>query len=222
MSNSDRLSFSERWSDALQVKPFRIKMIAGIILLILLLAFFPVFFQYIERRNGPVLHDMLLSNLPAFNMSVVIFLILWSATAYALITRLQKPNEFIVFLWAYIFVSLSRLLTISIFPLSPPVNLIELKDPLSTPFYGMKVVTKDLFYSGHTSSLFLIFLVMKKPFEKVLTLMATLSVAFLLMIQHVHYTIDIIAAPFFTYIFYRLAIRFSRSSISSSQMTVDS
>jgi len=215
MSNSDRLSFSEKWSKAWQVKAFQYKMIAGSIFLFALLAFFPVFFQIIEKRNGPVLNDIVLGNLPAYNMSIVIFIILWSATAYAFITKLQQPKEFIVFLWAYIFVSTSRLVTISIFPLNPPVNLIELKDPLSSPFYGMKIVTKDLFYSGHTSSLFLIFLVLRKPFEKVLTLMATLTIAFLLMLQHVHYTIDIIAAPLFTYIFFLLAKRFCRNAVEN-------
>ena len=221
MRNPHTLSLSARWNEAWQIRPFRLRMIAGTILLFATLAIFPIFFQYIEKRNGVTLNDIVLDYLPPHNMSIAIFLIMWTMTAYTFARSIRDPFNFIVFLWAYVIVSISRLLSISLVALNPPVNLVELKDPLSNTFYGMKIVTKDLFYSGHTSSIFLMFLVLKKPLEKVLTLMATLLVATMLLIQHVHYTIDIIAAPFFTWIFYLLAKSFCRSMVNSSQLIED-
>ena len=113
----------------------------------------------------------------------------------------------IVFLWSYVIMSISRLVVITAVPLNPPAGLLELKDPISNTFYGMKVVTKDLFYSGHTSTVFLMFLCVKKRKDKITLLAATLLVGFLLLLQHVHYTIDVLAAPVFTFIIYFLVKR---------------
>jgi PAP2 superfamily C-terminal len=201
-------SMTEKWQAAWRSKKFRNKIFAGFILLFITLATFPFFFQTIDERNGPVLNDWLLNILPAYNVSVAIFIIMWASTVFIFIRAFQNPDIFILFLWAYVMLSISRLLVISIVPLNPPVGLVELKDPISNTFYGMRVVTKDLFFSGHTSTLFLIFLCLKKKQDKIIMLSATFIVASLLLIQHVHYTIDVLAAPVFTYLIYRFAKRY--------------
>ena len=93
----------------------------------------------------------------------------------------------------------------SLFPLNPPVGLVPLSDPFLKPFYGSNVITKDLFFSGHTGSVFLIFLILRKKWEKIFALVATILVGILLLIQHIHYTIDVIFAPVFVYVVYFLA-----------------
>ena len=98
-----------------------------------------------------------------------------------------------------------RMLTIMIVPLNAPADLIPLKDPLSNSFYGARFITKDLFYSGHTSTVFLFFLCLKKSMDRRFALFASGMVGILLLVQHVHYTMDVVAAPFFTYFIYRLA-----------------
>jgi hypothetical protein len=208
-------STSEKWQAAWRSKKFRNKIFIGLILLFLTLATFPFFFQTIDERNGPVINDWLLNYLPAYNVSVAIFIIMWSATAFIFIRVFQNPDIFVVYLWAYIMLSISRLLVISAVPLNPPVGLLELKDPISNTFYGMRVVTKDLFFSGHTSTLFLDFLCLVKMKDKIIMLAATITVACLLLIQHVHYTIDVLAAPVFTYLIYRFAKKNFQNKISN-------
>jgi len=74
---------------------------------------------------------------------------------------------------------------------------------LSNHFYGGKFLTKDLFFSGHTSIQFLSFLCLQKKSDKVLALISTILVASLVLVQHVHYTIDVLAAPLFTWLSYK-------------------
>ena len=92
-------------------------------------------------------------------------------------------------------------------PLDPPDGLIRLNDPLTSMVYGGKdkFMPKDLFFSGHTSNMFLMCLCLTKKTDKYLAFIATIAVGILVLVQHVHYTIDVLAAFFFTYIIYRVS-----------------
>ena len=194
------------WKSAWSNKNYRVKTIIGTVLFLSILVLLPFFFSIIELRQGSLLNDRLLHVLPAIDVSIPTFIIIWSMVILLLYRCTRDPALFILFLWAFILLSLSRMLTISLFPLEPPVGLIPLKDPLSSIFYGGTEVfiKKDLFYSGHTSIQFLIFLCLKKKSDKIISLLATAAIGTLVLIQHVHYTIDVAAAIIFTYFIYRL------------------
>lgn len=199
------------WKKAWQNKPFRVKTICGFIILIIILLFFPFFFNYIELRNGYTINDTILANIPSYNLSIPIFAIIWFVSFLILVTAVTDPSVMILFLWAFIFLSVSRIISISVIPLDPPAHLIPLIDPISNTFYGGKFLTKDLFYSGHTSTQFLMFLCLKKKALKTIALLATVSIGIMLLVQHVHYTIDVISAPLFAYINYRMAKYYLRN-----------
>lgn len=197
---------AESWKMAWHIPAFRVKTIFGTILLIAILMAFPYFFAFIEQKNGMQLNDRLLELIPPVDVSIFMFIIIWSMTAFIWLRCYQSPSLFLVVLYSFIFLCLSRMISISIFPLNPPIGLIPLKDPLIGVFYGGTEVfiTKDLFYSGHTSTQFLLFLCLQKKGDKLLALLATVTVAILVLIQHVHYTIDVLAAFIITYIIYFL------------------
>lgn len=88
--------------------------------------------------------------------------------------------------------------------MEPPHGLIPLVDPVSNLFYGKKFVTKDLFFSGHTSTLLLISFCLQQKKDKYFTLLTGTTVGILVLIQHVHYTIDVITSPFFALIAYKM------------------
>jgi membrane-associated phospholipid phosphatase len=92
--------------------------------------------------------------------------------------------------------------------LDPPNGLIHLVDPLTGIFYGNVVITRDLFFSGHTSTLVLIFLCLEKRTDKILGFIAIVVVMILLLVQHIHYTIDVVAAPVIVYIIFLLTRHF--------------
>src|SRR5579871_2885985 len=148
----------QEWQGAWQVSAFRRRTISGLIIIIAILSSLPVFFQYIERRQGAQLNDPVLGLLAPHNVSLPLFVVIWAISGYYIYRAAQTPQLFLNFLWAYIVLLIFRTLTITLIPLDPPTGLIPLVDPLSNFFYGDKFVTKDLFFSGHTSTVFLLYL----------------------------------------------------------------
>jgi hypothetical protein len=196
------------WSDAWFTPWFRRRLMAGMIILVTMLSLLPLFFHGIEQRQGILLNDPVLRMLQPHNISTVLFIVMWSFTTYCVFRAAQTPKMFLAYLWSFIFLTVFRCLTIQLVPLDPPAGLIGLVDPVSNFFYGTdKFVTKDLFFSGHTSSMFLLFLTVPGRKDKVLALIVTAIVGILLLIQHVHYTLDVLGAFLFCWLSYQLAVR---------------
>ncbi len=192
------------WKTAWAKPAFRQKTIVGSALLLCILTSFPKFFAFIELRSGIVLNDWVLARIPAIDLSIPIFVIIWSTALLLIYHLLKSPLLFLQFLLSFLLLCISRIISISVFPLDPPIGLIELKDPISSIFYGGTnvFIKKDLFYSGHTATQFLMFLTLIGKKEKIITGITTLFISILVLIQHIHYTIDVIAAYFFTYAIY--------------------
>lgn len=199
------------WKKAWANSSFKMKTVIGSFLLLLVLISFPNFFATIELRNGIVLSDFLLEQLPSFDLSIPIFLLIWS-TAILLIRRIiQSPTLFLQFLISFLLLCILRILTISSIPLNAPIGLIPLKDPISSLFYGGKeiFITKDLFFSGHTATQFLMFLSFQKKGDRIITGITSFAIALMVLVQHIHYTIDVIAAFPLSYIVYLLGKKIS-------------
>ena len=195
------------WSSAWSSITYKTKIFIAALLFIIVLLYFPFFFALIQKRQGISLADPLLDVLPAADVSVYIFLLIYLTVGLGIFRAAQSPALFLLFLCSCLFLALARIITMSIVPLEPPSNLVPLADPILAPFYHHNQITKDLFFSGHTSSVFLIYFILRKKWEKLLALVATVLVGILLLVQHIHYTIDVAIAPLFVYIVYTLAKR---------------
>ncbi|WP_134091637.1 phosphatase PAP2-related protein [Olivibacter sp. XZL3] len=188
------------WKQAMQSWAFKSWLIAGHLLFIVLLFVLPHFFDHIELRDGVPLYDPILILLPSIDLSTPIFICIWGIAALLLYRCFSSPAIMITALYGFLIVLFMRMLTISLVALDPPAGLIPLVDPLSNIAYGKAgFITKDLFFSGHTATMFLIFLCLPKRGDKLLALLATLLVGSMVLIQHVHYSIDVLAAPLFTW-----------------------
>ncbi len=190
------------WRASLHSLQFRRKLIAGLILIAIILSIFPFFFQAIEKRHGYLINDWVLNYLPVHNVSGGIFFFIWTTTVVMVVRSAQDPEIFLNFLWSYILLCLFRMITITLVALEPPLHLLPIIDPMANAFYGPKFITRDLFFSGHTGTVFLMALCLKNNYDKVYAYIASGFVGFLLLVQHVHYTIDVIAAPFLTWLIY--------------------
>jgi membrane-associated phospholipid phosphatase len=207
MSQMNLIAVREEWHEAWSNVVFRRKVITGMTIVIVIMASFPFFFQRIEQRQGLVMNDPLLRILPAHNISIPLFIIIWGLSSLMAIRAVQTPRVFLVFAWSWIVLSIFRMLTITLVPLEPPVGLIGLVDPLSNFFYGDKFITRDLFFSGHTSTIFLLYFCLPGKTERKLALLATFCVGFLLLVQHVHYTLDVLGGFLFGWLSYWIATR---------------
>lgn len=195
-----------RWKNAWQEKWFIKRVISGLLVLVMLLSILPYFFGMIEKRAGFAINDWVLSQLPAINLSIPIFAIIWGMVAVTLYECYKKPIVFLQMLWAFIFLTMARIISISLVPLNPPQHLVTLADPLSNFFYGEDFITKDLFFSGHTSTQFLLFFVLKEKWQKVLALATAIVIGLLVLVQHVHYTIDVLGAFLFTPLIFKASL----------------
>jgi len=204
VTQSIGLSIKDRWKEAINSRPNRLRLVGGSFIIAIIIILLPQFFKTIEQRQGVVLHDWLLARIPAHNVSIAIFIVIWGMGLLILYRAIYKPTIYIMYVWTLIFVCLVRMLSISIVALNPPIGLIPLADPLTGVFYGQKMITKDLFFSGHISTVTLIFLCLEKKSDKIIGFIAIIILAALLLVQHIHYTIDIMAAPIITYAMYRL------------------
>lgn len=194
--------FEISWGEAWKSKAYRQKLIIGWILYIGILLYLPHFFAMIQKKDGVLLNDFVLAFFPSVNLSGLIFSLLYVTVIFTIFRSTKSPYLFLLYLWSTIFVSISRILTNNFVSLEPPIGLVSLIDPILLPFYGPNGITKDLFYSGHTASVFLAYLILRKRGEKIAALIATIVVAIALLFQHIHYTIDVITAPFFVYILF--------------------
>ena len=202
-------AWNPSWAEAWKIPSFRKKLWTGLVVLAGIFTALPFFFQAIEARSGFFFTDWFLQWLPAHNVSVAVFFLIWSCCLILIIRIYRDPMIMLVTLWAYNGVTLLRMACIGLISLNPPAGLIPMADPITNQFYGAHYITHDLFFSGHTTTVFLIFLCLKKKTDRIYALLASLLLGFLLLIQHVHYTVDVLAAPVFTYAVFRLSLLFT-------------
>lgn len=193
--------FKENWRSALQSKNFKWNATITLFLLIILLSSLSYFFTYIETRTGTKMADAVLQFLPSHDVSLLTFVIIYSSALLCIINLLSRPAQFIQAVQAYFLILLLRLPSIYFLPLEAPEGIIPLQDPfVETFFYGHTRITKDLFFSGHVATVFLLYLANPYKQLKYFYGIVVVVVAFLILLQHAHYTLDVVAAPLFTWL----------------------
>lgn len=193
--------FIENWRSAFKSNKFKWNVLLTLILLVILLSSLSYFFTYIETRSGTQLADAILQLLPSYNVSVITFIIIYLSALLSIVNLLPRPIQFIQAVQAYFLILLFRLPSIYFFPLEAPEGIIPLQDPfVETFFYGHTRITKDLFFSGHVATVYLLYLANPYPQLKKFFLGVVITVAILILLQHAHYTMDVVAAPFITWL----------------------
>ncbi|MDL2716112.1 MAG: phosphatase PAP2-related protein [Acidobacteriota bacterium] len=195
------------WTEAWRDPRFRARLALTIPALVAVLALLARFLEFAEARAGIVLPDPVLALLPPRDLTWLTFTLIYLGLAFGVARLATAPRTLVVALQAYVVMVLFRIAAMAVTPLEPPPGMIALHDPLVRLFGPGKLLTKDLFFSGHTSTLFLLALAVPGRRSKAFFLFCTAAVGMSVLAQHVHYTIDVLVAPLFAYASFRLALR---------------
>lgn len=167
----------------------------------------PGFYHFIQHRAGHHLADPLLALLPRADVSGPLFGLMYGSSILTLLYLSRRPALLLRGLWAYLFLQLLRMAVLWAVALEPPAGLLPLHDPfLDLAFHSAAgPITKDLFFSGHTSIAVLLLLAGRGRTWRWLLGLAALAVGLFVLVQRVHYTYDVLGAPFFAWAAYWLA-----------------
>lgn len=194
------------WKSYLREKNFLIEFIITISLLIIVLISFSQFLNFVEARNGTQLNDPILKLFSPIDFTWIIFGIIYVSIISFFIFLIKYPKKLIFSFQCYTLLILIRIIAMYLVPFDAPKKIIPLIDPFVEIFGTGQVLTKDLFFSGHTATLFLFFLIIENKILKFIFLFLTIIVGVALILQHVHYSIDVFAAPFFAYAAYKIIV----------------
>jgi hypothetical protein len=156
----------------------------------LMIQFFAYHQHKIDSGLGVKFYDGVMNMFPRADVSVFIFSITYGALALYLVLFARKIEYFSALAFTFGTVQVTRILTMTLLPLDVPPNIVFLEDPFLNELIYPGNVDADLFYSGHTAFVFGMFFLSKKY----IFLALGIVLGCLLMVQRVHYSIDILAA----------------------------
>jgi len=159
-----------------------------------------------STRTGNVLDDPLYHLLAPRDFSLPIFILTYTPVAIFLAYIAQYPLLLQRAFNSFVAVFMIRAVFIHFVPLSPASGIIVLHDPITAALADENHVLNDLFFSGHIGDLTTLYFVSRNTTLRRFIFVCTCIVGFLLVWQRVHYTIDVIAAPLFSYICYWLLV----------------
>lgn len=183
---------------------FLIQFAVTIILQIVVLMLFSKFLLFVEARPGVTLDDPIFHFYNAVRFDILIFILIYGSIITGFIALLSHPKMLLIAVQSYILIILFRMLAMYLTPLEPPIGTLNLQDPLVFIAGTGSIITKDLFFSGHTSMLFLLFLTAQNKILKYIFLILLFVVPILLLLQKAHYSIDILVALFFSFASFKI------------------
>ena len=162
--------------------------------------------HYAEARPGGPLNDPILTAIGPFTLTWPISLVIWSSIVLGVCSLAANPPRLLVALQAATLLLFLRTIALYLMPLEPLPTIIPLRDPVAIFLATGTPMTKDLFFSLHTSVMFLLFLTANHAWLTWYLLAGTVFVGVGVVLQHVHYSADVFAAPFFAYGSWRLVL----------------
>lgn len=167
----------------------------------------------VEAREGAPLPDPVLALFPAVDLTWPVFVLIYAGLALAFLLLLREPRALFFGCRAYGLMALFRLATMWATPLDPPAGMILLRDPFVEFFVPASFTpTRDLFFSGHTGTAVLLALLAPRRWARAGIAATVPLIAAAVLLQKVHYTVDVLAAPAFAWAAYSLARRFTPRS----------
>lgn len=213
------LQWKHKWAALLRDRAYRISLVAGLILLTS--AYFVNYFAstYNDGNDYISVGDLLLDNIPTYNMEFFFTWVMYGIMALIFIyPTFVKPEIAPFGLKTYAVLMFLRCGTILLTHVGPPEGFYYAGVEVGGDAFSNILFKNDLFFSGHTAYPFLGFLIFRDHWIRWILFGGSILMAVTVLLMHVHYSIDVIAAFFITYgtytlserIFKKLIVRFRR------------
>lgn len=197
------------WKNVRSDRQLLVRFAVATIGLAVALVAYTQFLTRIEQRQGVAFLDPLHVLFAPVDLTWVTFSMVYGAVLGAGIVLLREPLALLWAMQAYTMHALLRMMMMWALPLDPPVTMIPLIDPVvSAVTSGGAPLTRDLFYSGHVGTLVVLSMVVPQRWARRALAILTTLVGIAVILQHVHYTVDVLVAPFVA----TIAARITRTS----------
>ncbi len=200
-------SVRRHWSDFWAAPGSRREFIVSFAILASVMVGMLRFLHYNEARTGHSLRDPLMALFQPIDLSGLTFLLLYLGLGCTIVMLLLRPGRLLIGMQIYAVYAALRVLAMYFVPLEPPEGMIPLADPLIQWAQTGSQLNKDLFFSGHTATMFICYLILPPGRWRSIFLAGVLVMGLCLVIQRVHYSIDVVAAPFFCFGAYAFVLR---------------
>lgn len=164
----------------------------------------PFAVRFATSRASNAVEDIILSNIPIFDVGVFFVYGMFLLVAVITVLLLMHPKRLPFVLHALTLFIVIRAAFVSMTHIGPyPIaGVYDFGETITKIFFG-----GDLFFSGHVGAPFLMALAFwHLPRLRYLFLAWSLFFAAVVLLGHVHYTIDVFAAFFITYGIFQLAL----------------
>jgi hypothetical protein len=162
--------------------------------------------SYSARVSSNFVHDLLLDNLPIVNLNGIIVEGALAAIAGSIVLLLTKPKYLIFALKAIAIFIATRAVFVAVTHLGIYPGQINPGAGFFDGIYTGLGLEAGFFFSGHTGLTFLMALIFwDERSWRYLYIALTIIFGVSVLFAHVHYTIDVLAAPYMTYAIFKLS-----------------
>lgn len=162
--------------------------------------------SYSVRVSSNFVHDILLDNLPIVNLNLVIVEGALAAIVGSIILLIAKPQYIVFTLKAAAIFIATRAVFVAATHLGIYPGQINPDTGFFDRIYAGLGLEAGFFFSGHTGLTFLMSLIFwDERLWRYLYIALAVVFGVSVLLAHVHYTIDVLAAPYMTYAIFKLS-----------------
>lgn len=208
------------WTEFFSIRRNVYLFFGNLLFVVATLHLFTRYLVYNETREGTVvLNDPLFSYFNAIELDTIAFALIYIPLITFIIYGSFRPRVLAFAMTTYGLLVWFRMFAMFVTPLEVPAGMIDLKDPIVFVLGTGQAIQRDLFFSGHTSTLTILTLIAfavhrisstkielkADKYVKYFFMFSLVIVASCVVLQKAHYTIDVFAAPFFAFGAYSVA-----------------
>jgi len=193
-------------------RAFRFSVFVGLLLFLGSLGINYIANNYAIEVSSNSVSDVLLDNLPVVDTEIIFVEGSLAFVAFVFLLLIREPQRIPFVLKAMALFVIVRSIFVTLTHLGPFPQHITLHSP--SEIYRILIYSSgaDLFFSGHTGLPFLFALMFwRKYILRVLFLVSSLVAASSVILGHLHYSIDVMAAFFITFSIFSMAKRFFKT-----------